>query len=1011
MTRSARDIVDSHLANTPTNPDTHPSATEPKDDQGPVGLYDYPPEDVRSREYTTGRRQSRSTERNLQYREMRASEEQKRHKSNDTRARNTALRARVRDPTDQPGQNGGGPEGEAATSSDPTATHRRGRSTTIRPLSRSPTPGSTDHKCDRPTQVPGESQYTYVYETLNHEGLVKFAQETFGLDVGGCDTQTIIHKLRVAEAQQASQVGPSRRPPSIVVLSPTPLQVGGGWSQDVLNKPLSVGPSRKRPSDDANPSGGSSKRQRTATAPDDTATESESDDEPLIITKVSTSKAAKDVVVLDSSGTESKASDEPTKDNETFVCTTAEHIIRGCSGLVPGPNLGPHPPPNRGTRPPPPTREATAATVLEGRPSGTSFTARPSNTSSPSLGDPIPPSKIVPPSLLSQLRGPVHSRLRGELLRRYLEEADREAQAAEADHAQASAATSDVDEVPETTFDSTSNASQHATDGSTPKSTPIPRTYVGPRSHISSQPTTCVTEPANTETLANKDDASVDPPIRPNSPSLTPSQLIRRERARALAARAHAEAADEHRHPHLFAVASHPPISRSQPRPSTGETRNTVRQHMGEPRRLDPISAARTDMLAFNQAVAQGEATSFVESVTRQSERMPRCMPPASRPRDDLLEDDEEMLAQAEAYTKLKWPKRPTRIRKPKPLARDVSGIRRQVLIMAKLHLFAYALVEGIYQTRATFLRWAAAVHIATWQMELPGQPYMKPDDDIFEIMVNNLATLRGKVKERMREFVATVSGFHQRLRNQQIIQENLDRFNKLYPNSFHCQSSNPHGGDYEHPEIGHCIALALFHSSSAVGVIFPDYFLDMPLTAVAFALAIWQFCLEEWVNGWRQNCDLGMGAMRDKYEAQLAGLKELRDVAPRRMNRLQNEWRDYVAEYSGAVFIPECENVEPLRRSQMRPDTPEPNVDAITVEEMNRNLLETARQASLRDQMEFIAAQELAMDMGAADDVEMGEPEELHAPTRCSRSPSPLPAEYNEHGIQTASSKGKGHS
>jgi hypothetical protein len=56
-----------------------------------------------------------------------------------------------------------------------------------------------------------------------------------------------------------------------------------------------------------------------------------------------------------------------------------------------------------------------------------------------------------------------------------------------------------------------------------------------------------------------------------------------------------------------------------------------------------------------------------------------------------------------------------------------------------------------------------------------------------------------------------------------------------------------------------------------------------------------WQFCIEEWANGWRQNGDLGMGAMHEKFESQLAGLKELRNIAPRRMHQLQNEWRDYV--------------------------------------------------------------------------------------------------------------------
>jgi hypothetical protein len=71
---------------------------------------------------------------------------------------------------------------------------------------------------------------------------------------------------------------------------------------------------------------------------------------------------------------------------------------------------------------------------------------------------------------------------------------------------------------------------------------------------------------------------------------------------------------------------------------------------------MDPVSAARTDMLAFSQAMAQGEATSLVQSVTRESERTARCAPPESRPSDELLDDDEEMLVQAEAFAKLRWP-------------------------------------------------------------------------------------------------------------------------------------------------------------------------------------------------------------------------------------------------------------------------------------------------------------------------------------------------------------------
>jgi hypothetical protein len=48
--------------------------------------------------------------------------------------------------------------------------------------------------------------------------------------------------------------------------------------------------------------------------------------------------------------------------------------------------------------------------------------------------------------------------------------------------------------------------------------------------------------------------------------------------------------------------------------------------------------------------------TSFVESVTQQSECTACCDPPLSQPSDELLEDDEVMLVQAEAYAKSTWP-------------------------------------------------------------------------------------------------------------------------------------------------------------------------------------------------------------------------------------------------------------------------------------------------------------------------------------------------------------------
>ncbi|CUA73360.1 hypothetical protein RSOLAG22IIIB_10747 [Rhizoctonia solani] len=110
------------------------------------------------------------------------------------------------------------------------------------------------------------------------------------------------------------------------------------------------------------------------------------------------------------------------------------------------------------------------------------------------------------------------------------------------------------------------------------------------------------------------------------------------------------------------------------------------------------------------------------------------------------------------------------------------------------------------------------------------------------------------------------------------------------------------------------------------------------------------------------------MGAMREKCEAQLAGLKEFRDIAPRRMQRLQDQWRDYAAEYSGAVLVLKGTDPEPAHTSRMRPDTPEPD-NAISVEEMEARLLEHAHQESLRESLGRMAAQELAEGMDIDED------------------------------------------
>jgi hypothetical protein len=55
----------------------------------------------------------------------------------------------------------------------------------------------------------------------------------------------------------------------------------------------------------------------------------------------------------------------------------------------------------------------------------------------------------------------------------------------------------------------------------------------------------------------------------------------------------------------------------------------------------------------------------------------------------------------------------------------------RQVLTIAKIHLYAYALREGPYQTRAVFKLWARAIWEETWYMVLGNRPYQPPDENI----------------------------------------------------------------------------------------------------------------------------------------------------------------------------------------------------------------------------------------------------------------------------------------
>ncbi|KAG8793368.1 hypothetical protein FRC12_002888 [Ceratobasidium sp. 428] len=982
-----KDIVDSHLSQLSPTPDVRAATPEPTTEAASIGtapnnaLYDNP-----EAELTSGSRRRKSTERGDYYSADYARKESIRQKSNRTRARNTAMRARIAesqiDTSDQQASHNE-PRPQPLPESRP-----RGRSRAIRALSRSPTPGSTDHEQDEPAQPaqpaqPAINKDNFIYERVSHKGLGQLAKEKFGIDISGCDTQGILKKVRVAEGEQAAKMGASRPPASISVRPGAPFKVGGGWHQDIPRSQSDAPRGKKRGSDTSDD--GSSKRART-TANDDTATEPETEDELLRI--------------------------------------VAEQIANAYPDTTQGPDSRPS---LRGIRAPHPSRAPTPSQVPPTQYSQASTRSHSLGGSFSHYGESRPGEPIAPiPTLIGPSRGPVHHRLRQKALQRFFDQADRHAERADA---ATRGGDEEVDELEPTDDELDAPAMP-----STQDTRPAQRTYSGPRSHAP------LSSGANAAALPEHD--NVPPVERPNSPSLTPAELIRKERARALLAKVRSEielaarkVVRDHR---LFAETTHPPTNRLQVRPEPGElcestsgTRST--------RRLDPVSAARADMIAFNEAVARGEATSFVESVTRQSENTARCTVPNSRPLHELLEDEEEALAQAMAYAEGKLPGSSSSPnassspndpplshggRKKKPLARDVSGLEREVLTEAKVHFFAYALVQGVYQTRAAFLKWARAVYQATWEMELPMVPYVEVDDYIFEILVNNLATARGKAKEFARPFTAQSAGFEQNLTHQQVIQENLNKFNLLYPNNFHCRVYCPREGHFENPDVGRCIAVILLTGPNAVARLYRDYFRDMPFTVVAFCIAIWKFCLSEWSNGWHQNGDLGMGAMRENYEALLAQLKDLYSVAPRRMARLQAQWRDYCEQYSGLSFDRQEEVATgSTYRLEMRPDTPAPEQpaldDSISVDEMNEQLFETARQASLNERaQDIIMREELENPDSLINEeewqelyaVDREEWQELHAAASnvASRSPSPLP-EYDEDGRLTAQCKGKG--
>ncbi|KAG9123620.1 hypothetical protein FRC07_014488 [Ceratobasidium sp. 392] len=483
MSKSARDIVDEQLAKNPPDPDARPPTPEPTTESGVRrhhARYDTPERGQPAAESVSGRRSARSTERGKQYTDEFNRKEAIRKKANRTRKRKADMRARIaasqeRDRNNDTGNGGGngqndggnddrrdnGNDTDAPVSVQPLPQSRpcrRGRARTVRDLSRSPTPGSTDHEPD-PIPVPApastqpqarSSQYSYVYETLDHAGLIKYAQEKLGFDLGSRTTQEILSMLRVAEGEQASQMGLTGLSTTAVVEGGSPFQVGGRWHLEstALGTGTFSAHGKKRTSDTRNEPDGSDKRQRVAPE-NNTATEDETED-------------------------------ESPEGPSAATRATAEHMKK----LFAGP-LNQTRPSGPGTRAPPPTREPTEATV-PARDSATPSRPDSFGATQSQLGRAMPPL----PMLLAPVRGPVHARLRTKAIQRYLDSVDREVKAAEANRAATTAPNdeevdelvpTDAEEVPETEPARSRHASvERANSGKVPA--PAPASPAAPAS-------------------------------------------------------------------------------------------------------------------------------------------------------------------------------------------------------------------------------------------------------------------------------------------------------------------------------------------------------------------------------------------------------------------------------------------------------------------------------------------------------------------------------------------------
>jgi hypothetical protein len=72
---------------------------------------------------------------------------------------------------------------------------------------------------------------------------------------------------------------------------------------------------------------------------------------------------------------------------------------------------------------------------------------------------------------------------------------------------------------------------------------------------------------------------------------------------------------------------------------------------------------------------------------------------------------------------------------KKKPATRNLVSLACLTLVVAKVHLFAYTLAGGIYQTWVAFMKWDKTIHKKTWELLLPDLPYKAETMDELEVV------------------------------------------------------------------------------------------------------------------------------------------------------------------------------------------------------------------------------------------------------------------------------------